>query len=222
MTSTTGDCLDLNNSDIDHQNGKKDEINHGTNEQENYLTLTGTIKRSKKSGQPDTDVEVTVKREELGVNMESSEGSEDPDGNCLCFRVTIGFMAFLWTIVCAPFVLVVASVYSFYMGTITWYNILSVFSGEDTNFFYRISVSPLLIIIYPLYIILCSLGLGFYSSLVQIGFSFDTWWNVVHDLEKGFYGWLCHRLGLEECSPYELVILTDIKPASNNPAWYLF
>lgn len=110
----------------------------------------------------------------------------------------------------APFVLVVAFIYSFYLGTIAWYNVFLLFS-EDDNFFYRIAISPILILIYPIYVILCSLVLGFYASYVQITCSFNVWSKEVRDLEKGFYGWLCRRLSVEECSPYEEVILTNVR-----------
>ncbi|CAG5014703.1 unnamed protein product [Parnassius apollo] len=53
---------------------------------------------------------------------------------------------------------------------------------------------------------------SFYIGIVQLTFSGANWWKDVCDFEKGFYGWLCNLLGMSECSPYEVVILMDVKP----------
>lgn len=36
-----------------------------------------------------------------------------------------------------------------------------------------------------------------------------NWKDEVSSLEKGFYGWLCTKLNLEDCSPYLVVELVD-------------
>jgi len=180
-----------------------------------YYTLTGTIKRSKNSAKKDTDVQVTIKKNLIIIDHDSE--SNDDNDNCLCFKITTAVFTLLWTIFISPFIFILAFVYSFYLGTITWHNIFCYVTSDLKNFFFTIIVSPFIILMYPLYIILCSLGLGLYASLVQISCKFSIWSSVVWDFEKGFYGWLCRHLSLEDCSPYELVILTDVQsnPASN-------
>ena len=179
---------------------------------DSYLTLTGTIKRNKKAGQKETDVQVTIRKEDLGI-LDTNSGDVDiPSDNhkCQISEIFLGVLTFLWTILCIPFVFIISFLYSFFMGTITWYNVFSLYS-EEKSFFYRISVSPLLLLIYPLYIITCSIGLGVYSAAVQILCNFNMWWKEVQDLEKGFYGWLCRLLSVEDCCPYQLVILTEVR-----------
>ncbi|KAK7790070.1 hypothetical protein R5R35_012994 [Gryllus longicercus] len=49
------------------------------------------------------------------------------------------------------------------------------------------------------------------KGLVQISWFFESWYKEMTDLEKGFYGWLCAALKHEDCSPYEVVVLTEIQ-----------
>ncbi|MEE6488798.1 hypothetical protein FKM82_015383 [Ascaphus truei] len=54
-----------------------------------------------------------------------------------------------------------------------------------------------------------SLSLSLYTTVTQISWSFGEWWHAVRDMEKGFCGWICSTLGLEDCSPYSIVELLD-------------
>lgn len=54
-----------------------------------------------------------------------------------------------------------------------------------------------------------ALSLALYSTLAQVSWVFSEWWLSVRDLEKGFCGWACGKLGLEDCSPYSIVELLD-------------
>uniref|UniRef100_A0A336K4B7 CSON012006 protein n=1 Tax=Culicoides sonorensis TaxID=179676 RepID=A0A336K4B7_CULSO len=178
---------------------------------DNYLTMTGTIKRGKKLGQ-EFNVQLNISRDELEkINQFAVKKSEEQkqDGCCVC-KLGVGLHIFLLSLICFPFVLIINSVYSFYIGTLTWYNLFTFFSQEKT-IFHRIFITPFLIVAYPITILLFTIGLGIYGGFKQISLRFHVWFNEICDLEKGFYGWLCGVLRLSDCSPYEVVILTDIR-----------
>uniref|UniRef100_A0A182P636 Transmembrane protein 169 n=1 Tax=Anopheles epiroticus TaxID=199890 RepID=A0A182P636_9DIPT len=181
---------------------------------DNYLTMTGTIKRGRKKGQS-IDVQLNISREELehiskqalAVHGESSR----TDRSCCTLRTGIHIL--LLSLLCLPFVTLTTGIYSFYMGTVTWYNMFTYFN-EERSYCHKLLMSPLLILAYPLGIVLCTVGLALYAGIRQISFHFRAWLNEIADVEKGFYGWLCSFLHLSDCSPYEVVILTDICPAN--------
>lgn len=128
---------------------------------------------------------------------------------CVCTPTT-GFHVLLLSLMCLPFVILVTSVYSFYIGTLTWYNMFTYFN-EEKSFLYRLVMSPVLILTYPFAIALCTIGLGLYAGWVQLSMQLTSWLNEIADVEKGFYGWLCGILKLSDCSPYEVVVLTDLR-----------
>lgn len=177
---------------------------------DSYLTMTGTIKRGKKVGQ-EFNVQLNISRDELEKISAAALKKEEKQkrSSCTCTLGT-GLHVFIWSLFCFPFVFIIASAYSFYCGTITWYNIFNYFNEEKT-YLHKLFMSPILIVSYPIVIIACTLGLGFYASAKQISCDWTAWSNEVADLEKGFYNWLCAALKLSVCSPYEVVILTDIR-----------
>lgn len=178
--------------------------------------MTGTIKRGKKVGQ-EFNVQLNISRDEL-EKIELALKLEEKQKSTKCCQCSLGagLHVLLWSILCFPFVLIISSAYSFYMGTITWFAIFNYFSEEKT-YLHKLFMSPILIVLYPLVIILCTLGLGIYASWKQISLSFRSWYNEVSDLEKGFYNWLCGALKLSVCSPYEVVILTEIRDTNTEP-----
>ncbi|XP_058472038.1 transmembrane protein 169 [Solea solea] len=178
-----------------------------------YVTLTGTITRGKKKGQV-VDIHVTLtekeirdlarSKERLDAECEAGEGSK-----CTCgLGVGEGPHIVLWSISCAPLVFLLSFITSFYYGTLTWYNVFLVYNEERT-FWHKITICPFLIIFYPMLIMPMALSLALYSAVVQVSWAFSEWWQVVRDLEKGFCGWACGKLGLEDCSPYSIVELLD-------------
>ena len=175
------------------------------------LTVTGTIKRGKKAGQS-VDVRLNMSREELEqleAAITSSKRNSISAGRCPC-SLRSGPHITLWTFICLPIAFLISSIYSFYMGTLTWYNIFTLYS-EEKPIIYRILITPILILLYPFVIFLLTFGLGIYAALIQISWFWNRWLKEITDLEKGFYGWLCSALKHEDCSPYEVVILTDLQ-----------
>lgn len=176
------------------------------------LTMTGTIKRGKKAGQS-VDVRLNMSREELevleAVIAAKRHNSSSPSSWFAC-GPRKGPHITVWTALCLPFAVAVSGVYSFYMGTITWYNVFTYYT-EEKPILCRILVSPFLILLYPFLILIFTIGLGLYAGVVQISWFLDSWYKEITDLEKGFYGWLCAALKHEDCCPYEVVVLTEIQ-----------
>ncbi|XP_030643164.1 transmembrane protein 169 [Chanos chanos] len=178
-----------------------------------YVTLTGTITRGKKKGQM-VDIHVTLtekelqdmarSKERLDAECEAGEGAKRSCG----FGCNQGPHIVLWSLSCAPVVFLLSFITSFYYGTLTWYNVFLVYNEERT-FWHKITVCPCLIVFYPMLIMAVSLSLGLYAAVVQVSWTFSEWWLAVRDLEKGFCGWACGKLGLEDCSPYSIVELLD-------------
>ncbi|CAF4879931.1 unnamed protein product [Pieris macdunnoughi] len=175
-----------------------------------YLTMTGTIKRGKKKGQ-NVDVKLNISREELEIieaSIVADELSKMDVSQCSLYN---GPHIFLFSLLIVPFVVCISAGYSFYMGTLAWYNIFSHITEEFTCV-KKMFLAPIVILSYPFLIVIFTIGLGLYAGIVQLTFSGANWWKDVCDFEKGFYGWLCNVLGMSECSPYEVVILMDVKP----------
>lgn len=176
------------------------------------LTMTGTIKRGKKAGQS-VDVRLNMSREELevleAVITAKRHNSASPSSWLSC-GPRKGPHVMIWTVLCLPFAVAISGVYSFYMGTITWYNVFTYYT-EEKPVLCRILISPFLILLFPFLILIFTIGLGLYAGIVQISWFLDSWYKEITDLEKGFYGWLCAALKHEDCSPYEVVVLTEIQ-----------
>lgn len=184
-----------------------------------YVTLTGTITRGKKKGQV-VDIHVTLtekelrdlakSKERLDAECEAGDGSKRNCSLGLCS----GPHVLLWSISCLPVIFVLSFITSFYYGTLTWYNVFLVYNEERT-FWHKITICPFLIIFYPMLIMPMALSLALYSAVVQVSWAFSEWWQDVRDLEKGFCGWACGKLGLEDCSPYSIVELLDSDTVSS-------
>lgn len=173
---------------------------------ENYLTMFGTIKRGKQKCE-NVEVILNMSREELEIletNMIKKKGyhcNAEPGS---------GVHVFLWSVICLPFSVIISAIYSFCIGTITWYSVFTLFS-DTKPLAYKILIPPILIVLYPFLIILISIGLGLYAGIKQLSCCWSIWFEEFIDYEKGFYGWLCNSLDVPECSPYEVVILSSVQ-----------
>lgn len=189
-----------------------DRYNTHISNTDSYLTMTGTVKRGRKKGQS-VDLQINISREELekinAAALIAVEQTTTKNGCCIC-TLTTGLHILMLSIFCLPFVTIITSIYSFYIGTLTWYNMFNYFN-EEKSYLHKLIMSPLLVLTYPLLIVICTIGLGIYAGIVQVSVRLNSWLNEIGDIEKGFYGWLCSLLHLSDCSPYEVVILMDLK-----------
>ncbi|GAB1606724.1 transmembrane protein 169 [Argonauta hians] len=174
-----------------------------------FVTMTGTVARGYQAGQI-VDVQLQISRDELrkltlerGSNEDKMKYKLSPVYSC---GLHSGLHVILFTILCVPFAWMASLGYSFYIGCNTWYNIYLYFSEEKT-IWHKISICPVLILTFPFTVGLSSLSLSFYASMIQISWDFFRWFIEFQDYEKGFYGWFCNWVNLNQCSPYEVVIL---------------
>ncbi|CAH1772715.1 unnamed protein product [Owenia fusiformis] len=171
------------------------------------VTMTGTITRGNQIGQT-VDVELKLSQDELRkLNQSFDSEDDDPNPDCV-WGPKKGLHIFLFTLLVIPVALVLSFCVAFYMGIMMWYNMFIYFSEERT-IWHKIFICPLLILFLPFLIVLVSLGIGLYACIIQISWWFRSWKREIRDYEKGFYGWICNKLDIAECSPYEVVILDE-------------
>lgn len=178
-----------------------------TDSKDNYLTMTGTIKRGKKKGQQ-IDVKLNISREQLEILEASIVAEEYEKMDISKCTIHNGPHIFLFTMICMPFVAMISAGYSFYIGTQAWCNIFL----KLAKTWKTVALLPILVILYPFLMVIFNVAIGVYAGIVQLTFSSANWWGMsVCDLEKGFYGWFCNAIGMSDCSPYEVVVLMDVK-----------
>ncbi|UYV62810.1 hypothetical protein LAZ67_2002000 [Cordylochernes scorpioides] len=167
------------------------------------VTMTGTLRHGHT-----ISLRVRLSTEELDVIENSILTSERKAKECH-LDTGQGPHILLLTLLLIPVIFLLAACYSFYLGTMTWYNILVFYS--EAKSVKGVLLSPLIVLAYPFLIAPSVLLHGLYVALVQVSWHFTLWRQEVADWEKGFYGWLCCQvLHLEECSPYQVVILSKI------------
>jgi hypothetical protein len=125
-----------------------------------------------------------------------------------CCGATNGPHVTLMTLILLPAAFLSSLAVVFYYGAWTWYN-LYIYYSEERTMCHRIFICPVLIITFPLTVGLSSIGVALFAACVQISWSFYRWKTEFLDFEKGFYGWLCYKIGLPMCSPYDVLEYTD-------------
>ncbi|KAI0235331.1 hypothetical protein LSAT2_014164 [Lamellibrachia satsuma] len=126
--------------------------------------------------------------------------------------------AFILTLLCMPVALFVSFVYSLYMGTLCWYNVLCYLYVEGTTL-HKALLCPLLVLTYPILLFGTAMGVGLYASVVQVSWHLVLWQQKITDYEKGFYGWLCTALDMVQCAPYRVIVLdTDVVGETLEPS----
>jgi len=168
-----------------------------------FLTVTGTIKRGKNKGEV-FDVQLKMNRDILAkIEKEIQEEKKD---QCCC-GLNRGIHVLLASMMFIPFLWLFCTLYAFYMGTLTWYNIF-IYYNEQRSCCHTVFVSPCVLLLYPVWIMPVTLCLGVYGGITQVSWYWASWRKELGDPEKGFYGWFCNKLSLPDCSPYQVVILT--------------
>lgn len=184
---------------------REDDKNNGQ-----LVTMSGTITRGYQAGQMvDVHLELTD-REIQKLTQQSSRG----DKSCWHVGAKSGPHIVLLSIACVPIAFIVSACMAFYIGSTMWYNLYMYFS-EERSIWHKIFLCPLLILTFPFTLGLSALGVALYASCVQVSWFYSSWVREIQDFEKGFYGWLCNRVFLPQCSPYEVVVLNDLDPSAN-------
>lgn len=155
--------------------------------------------------------------EEDEIHIEESEVHEtmreDEKGCCgLMKGPHITFLSILFI----PCALISSLCVSFYYGAWTWYNLYIYFSEEKTVW-HKVSICPLLILTFPFTVGLTSLFVAIFAAFIQLSWYFRSWKAEILDFDKGFYGWLCDKIGLSQCSPYDMIPLNDDSELENLP-----
>ncbi|XP_005101638.1 transmembrane protein 169 [Aplysia californica] len=177
----------------------------GSTSDSQRVTMTGMVTRGSSVGQP-VEVQMELTETEF-LRLTSRESHPKPKGTRGCDRYQ-GVHIILWSVLCMPVAMVISLCMSFYNGAMTWYNLIIYFS-EEKSWVHKLTLCPILILSFPLTVGLSSVAISLVAMVMQISWSWRVWWAEFCDGEKGFYGWFCSKIGLPNCSPYEVVVLDD-------------
>ena len=169
------------------------------------VTMTGTIKRGKKS---EETVQVQLKLSQNEINKLTESFIDDNKTEVSYCGLRQGPHILFFTIVFVPIAFIISLCMSFYLGTQAWYN-LYLYLSEERTIWHRIFLCPLLILFFPFIIVILSVSIGIYGMFIQISWFWPSWLKEMRDLEKGFYGWLFGKMQVPQCSPYQIVILDE-------------
>lgn len=203
--------MSLKHNDDPHSHERSNLVHQHSTVSNGFLTVTGTIKNGKNKGEC-FDVHLKMNRDRL-ASIEK-EANLKKSSSCCC-GLNRGLHIFFTSLILVPFLWIFCTFYAFYIGTITWYNIF-IYFNEQRSCCHTIFVSPCVLLLYPIWIIPVTLGLGIYGGVSQVSWHWANWRKELTDPEKGFFGWLCNKLSLPDCSPYQVVILTSLGDIDHN------
>ncbi|KAK3607626.1 hypothetical protein CHS0354_034679 [Potamilus streckersoni] len=176
------------------------------------VTFKGTIKSGLNPGQL-VEVHLRLTDQEL-----KKFNQEDITSNSKCScGLDRGLHVIFLSIIFIPFSWLSSLFVSFYLGTLTWYNLI-VYLSEERTVWHKIGLCPLLILTFPFTVGISAFAVSIYASLIQISWCIKSWCHEIQDFEKGFYGWVCIVMGFHQCSPYSVVVLSESGEMKNLPS----
>jgi hypothetical protein len=181
-----------------------------TSSKNNYLTMTGTIKRGKLP-ERSVDIQLSVTPDHLS-KLEQRVHDKYHD-RCFC-GLRRGPHVFLLSLISIPFMLVYSTLQAFFLGSMTWFNIF-IYYNEERTCCHKL-LSPFILLLYPFWILPVTLGLGLYGAVRCISWYWDSWLAEVRNPDSGFMAWICTRLTLPDCAPYQVVLLSAEESLANN------
>lgn len=151
------------------------------------------------------DVHLTLTAEAIRA-MEKRIHAKYHD-RCFC-GLNRGLHVFLLSLCAFPFALIYATLQAFYLGTLTWYNVF-IHYNEERSCLHKL-LSPGILLLYPLWIIPCTIVIGLFGALFQVSWYFDSWLDALRTPDGGFFRWFCEDfVGLTDCSPYRVILLSS-------------
>ena len=88
----------------------------------------------------------------------------------------------------------------------TLYNIF-VYYNEERSCCHTL-LSPFILLLYPFWIVPVTIFLGIYAALVQVSWYWDSWIGELRNPDKGFMNWICQKLNVPDCAPYQVVVMS--------------
>lgn len=183
----------------------------GSTSDNQRVTMTGTVTRGCSVGQPvEVQLELTeTEFHRLTTRDPPSKPQQLQEKFCR-LGLKQGPHITLWSLLCMPAAFLYSLGAAFYNGAMTWYNLVVYLSEErSASLVHKLLLCPLVILTFPLTVGLSALVLAAAAMYMQVSWSWAAWWLDFCDGEKGFYGWVCSKVGLPDCSPYQVVVLID-------------
>jgi len=177
----------------------------------NYLTMTGTIKRGKNLPEKSLDIQLSVTPDHL-TKLEKRVHDKYHD-RCFC-GLRRGPHVFLVSLLSIPFMLIYSTFQAFFLGSMTWFNIF-LYYNEERTCCHKL-LSPLILLFYPFWIVPITLGLGLYGGLRVVSWYWDSWIQEISNPDCGFMAWICTKMNLPDCAPYQVVLLSA-EESPNHP-----